>query len=84
MTGINARVADIAEAEAFLAAGTLAEPDGLAALGCESSAGASRSLSKVKIRALSFFNSRSFFRPSVCPMDIWKRRRNICSWISRC
>src|SRR5258708_20896988 len=33
----------------------------------------------VNMRARSFFSARNFFNPSICPMDIWKRRRNNCS-----
>src|SRR5258708_4338348 len=48
-----------------------------------SSGFSSRWRSVVSMRARSFFNWRSFFRPSVCPMVNWKRRRNICSRVSR-
>src|SRR5580704_1219719 len=39
----------------------------------------SRSRSVVKIRARSLRSVRSFFKPSVCPIAIWNRSRNICS-----
>src|SRR5579862_3241171 len=38
----------------------------------------------VLTRAKSRFASRSFFKPSACPVEIWKRRRKICSESSFC
>ena len=35
------------------------------------------------MRARSFLSERYFFTPSICPIDIWKRSRNICSAESR-
>src|SRR6202041_2334851 len=37
------------------------------------------SRSKVLIRAKSRLASRSFFKPSACPVESWNRRRKICS-----
>src|SRR5581483_1368493 len=41
------------------------------------------SFKTVRMRARSLRSERSFLSPSVCPMDIWNRSRNICSAPSR-
>src|ERR1041385_908427 len=42
-----------------------------------------RSRRTVSIRARSLRVLRIFLSPSICPIDIWKRNRKICSLVSR-